>query len=274
MKLFILTLLALVLSFNILSQSNPLLPEDYADYPDPLMIAGNSRVADTEDWNNKRTEILNLFSDHIYGNFPEAPDSMKFFIKEERMLLTGIPCIFKNVNITAFRNGDSASFRTIIYFPVSPKPVPVFVLLNHRKIGSMEAKSAFIKEYWPADKIIQQGFATAMVISGDVSPDDKNEFHKGVISGLFPDELSRANGMKTISAWAWGASRVLDYLETDSLVNTQKAALIGHSRSGKTSLWCGANDERFKLVVSNNSGNSGAALSSRDVGEDSVYESP
>jgi hypothetical protein len=119
------------------------------------------------------------------------------------------------------------------------------------------------------EKFISEGIGVATIYYGDIEPD----FAEGVkygIRGHFlkagqtypaPDEWG------AISAWAWGLSFVMDYLETDKQVDAKKVALFGVSRLGKTVLWTGASDERFGMVIASCSGEGGAAISRRQYGE-------
>nr|MCQ5195797.1 acetylxylan esterase [Parabacteroides merdae] len=106
-------------------------------------------------------------------------------------------------------------------------------------------------------------------ITSTSSPDSKDRYAESILA-LFghPSEGDiPADGGQAIAAWAWGYSRVMDYLETDWQVDASKTILMGHSRLGKTSLWAGATDPRFAIVISNESRCGGAALSRRQVGE-------
>jgi hypothetical protein len=81
------------------------------------------------------------------------------------------------------------------------------------------------------------------------------------------DQSRNEESWGTIAAWAWGASRCLDYFETDEDIDAKKVALVGHSRGGKTALWAGASDQRFAMIVPNEAGCGGTSLARRRFGE-------
>ena len=120
--------------------------------------------------------------------------------------------------------------------------------------------------------IASEGFGLVTACYNDIYPDGTGNRDRSVIR-LFGDTLQRADGWGAISAWAWGLSRIMDYLEQAPGVDASRVTVTGHSRLGKTALWAAAQDRRFAAVISTNSGCGGAALSSNTATTKRLYRS-
>lgn len=227
-------------------------------------------ITTVEQWETfRRPELLNLLSVYEFGIRPmERPKDLHFEVTDvrENYLHTGV--IRKDIRI-CFLN---YSFPVELYLPAgSKKPCPVFVFPENEYYMERTDRSKTIDEpHLPIPEILRRGYAVAVIPVYYVSPDWKHQtrFKKGVFGAIQPDtDLRTDASWATISAWAWGCSRVLDYLETELAVCHTAAAVIGHSRCGKTALWAGATDQRFAMVIDNSSGCSGAAYTRGKKGE-------
>jgi hypothetical protein len=237
--------------------------------PELLKTQGGQTISTVDEWEKvRRPEILKLFEDHVYGQVPKDYDDIQFRIKNTDKKAMGGKATLKEVEITVFRNQKTATINLVMFTPNKvKKPVPVFLVLNHRGIKTMDVTRQNKDGFWPAEEVIEAGYGIAGFDVVDFAPDHKENFSQGVLDQLYPEQLAMDNGMRALGAWGWGASRAIDYFETDRSVDATKVITVGHSRGGKASLWCGAQDQRVAITISNESGNSGAALSRRNFGE-------
>ena len=232
-----------------------------------LFPAGSARTP--EAWRPRREEILELFREHVYGRSPGRPERLEFDVLERDDAAMGGAATLTRVAIVSTQAGRRHQFALTLLVPNGAKgPVPVFLLLNNRPATNVDPTRAEKSGFWPAEAVIARGYGIAALQVSELAPDDKEKYRQGVI-GLFSGNAvgEDPSDWKALGAWAWGASRALDYFETHPAVDARRVAVVGHSRGGKAALWAGAQDERFALVVSNESGEGGAALSRRHYGE-------
>ncbi|MDF1842717.1 MAG: acetylxylan esterase [Rubripirellula sp.] len=242
--------------------------------------AGNA--VDVDAWlSTRRAEVQQLFEDAIYGKTPRRKLSVRYELIESNPTALGGRATRKQV--AAFFGRDEYRIDILLYIPNQvANPVAGFVGLNFGGnhtvcsdpeillLNGQEKDRNAKSSRWQVELLIDRGFAIATVHRDQIDPDNyRNDFSDGIhpLFYLEGQTKPRTTEWGAIGAWAWGLSRVLDYLETDDQIDASRIAVIGHSRLGKAALWAGAQDTRFAMVVSNDSGCGGAALYRRCYGE-------
>lgn len=238
--------------------------------PDPLLTANGKKVTAKMWTASHREHTLEQFRTHIYGRNPVGrPKDLSFKItKTDPQALEG-KATLKLIEIHYSGPGGKGMFNLSLFVPNEAKePVPAFLLICNRDRENIDHTRNVKSPFWPVERAIERGYAIAAFHNSELDPDKHDKFKNGV-HGVFDvkDKPRAKDAWGTIAAWAWGASRVMDYFETDEAIDAKHVAVLGHSRGGKTALWCGAQDERFALTISNNSGCTGAALARRKSGE-------
>jgi hypothetical protein len=237
-------------------------------YTLPAVLPAGANIRTPEAWRARRADILDLFRDDVYGWSPGRPERLEFErVVVDPTAMNGAATL-ERVVIISHQAGRSHRFTFTLFVPNARQPAPVFLLLNNRPASNVDPTRAEKSGFWPAEDVIARGYGIAALQNNDLAPDDKAHFTEGVIHLFEGDRPDRSpHAWAALGAWAWGASRVMDYLETDPRVDPSRVAVLGHSRGGKAALWAGAQDERFALVISNESGEGGAALARRTFGE-------
>lgn len=265
--------------------------------PDPLVMADGSPVKDADAWTQqRRPEILEMFETQMYGRSPVPRSDMSAEVTESDPEALGGKAIRKQIRIYCSADKKGPKMDLLVYLPAQAKePVPTFlglnfngnhtvhadpqihlseswirnngtVVVNNRATTAARGTSA---SRWAVDDILARGYGLATIYYGDIDPDFDDGFKNGIHPLYYQagQTQPRPDEWGSIAAWSWGLSRALDYFETDDQIDHKRVAVMGHSRLGKTSLWAGATDQRFAIVISNDSGCGGAALSRRRIGE-------
>lgn len=263
---------------------------------DPLTTFKGRKVRNVRVWEKKRRpELLNFFTENVYGKVPGELKISEWKIVERGENAVNGKAIRKQVDIIFEKGNNYLRFNILMYLPKNIEKPPIFLgynfygnhtitddvnvlisdawVMDNPSFGiinnQLTEQSRGVRiNRWAVEKIIDAGYGLATIYYGEVDP-DKNDFYDGIHPFFYENgrQQPAANEWGSITAWAWGLSRALDYMENDNEVDATKVIVFGHSRLGKTSLWAGASDERFAAVISNNSGCGGAAMSKRKFGE-------
>jgi hypothetical protein len=259
-------------------------------YTLPDVLAG---VRDAKDWPARRQQIVEIYRTQVFGRSPGRPANQSFEVQGVDRQALGGRGVRKLVTISF---GSGPKLHLLVYLPTAKKPAPVFLAVSFsgnqticadpavplaeewvrdpvtkemakRTAGASSRGRAAAQ--WQLDKILEHGYGLATMYYGEIEPDFDGGMRYGVRPLFFKsgEAAPAADEWGAIGAWAWGLSRAMDYLETDGDVDAKRVAVFGHSRLGKTALWAGAQDTRFAMVISNESGEGGAAISRRDYGE-------
>lgn len=273
----------------------------------PLMPEAVSADIAKAHWNQaRRSEILSLFEQHVYGKTPTDSMTISSEVIEQSDNALGGIAKRRQLRLTispsaTTTNGDSRrqiQIDVLVYTPKKAKGrVPAFIGLNfygnqtvhsepeiqisqqwmrgNSSIGiinnrATEKTRGVYHERWQPEMLVERGYGLVTAYYGDIDPDNyRHDFSDGVHPLFYqPGQTKPAdNEWGAIAAWAWGLSKIRVALEADQLIDAKRLAVIGHSRLGKTALWAGAQDQEFAMVISNNSGCGGAALFRRCYGE-------
>jgi hypothetical protein len=264
--------------------------------PDPLQFSNGRKVKSVKAWEQKkRPETLRIFEEQVYGKIPAGLKMTAFTVLEESEQTPYPNSKRKQVEMLLEQDGRELRVEILIYLPLVEQSVPLFLGYNfygnhtitddvHVRISPSwvqdnpsfgiihnqltEQSRGVRTNRWSVGEILEAGYGLATIYYGDVDP-DRDEFSDGVHPFTYKPGQTRPepNEWGALSAWAWGLSRAMDYFETDPDIDAAKVAVMGHSRLGKAALWAGARDQRFAMVISNNSGCGGAAISRRQFGE-------
>ena len=259
--------------------------------PEVLTCQDGSVVTTRRQWEKKRRpEILQLISEQEYGVTPKDKVKTTYEVLTTDPQALGGKAMAQQVMLTFSGQGRQVKALLAAYVPNNRKGrVPVFIEYNFQgnhnvlQDESLMRSPAFTRPLhpkdplprwsegghvapWPLEQIIDRGYALVTMCFEDICPD----YPEGAplsIAALLPETGDSGSRWQAIGAWAWGSSRIADWVERQPWANRKQMAIAGLSRLGKAALWAGAQDERFQVVISNESGCGGAALSKRAYGE-------
>jgi hypothetical protein len=255
------------------SKANP-----YPTLPDPLVLKNGQKVTTPEVWwKQRRPEIVEDFDREVYGRVPKDTPKVKWEVTETTRARNGdMPVITKKL----VGHVDNSSYPPItvdiqltLTTPAeAPGPVPVMMEFGFNFGGKGPGKfpgppgGGKGGPTWQ-QQVLAKGWGYAIIVPTSVQADNGAGLTKGIIGLCNKGQPRKPDDWGALRAWAWGASRALDYLETDQAVDAKRVGIEGLSRYGKAALVAMAYDQRFAIGFIGSSGEGGAKLHRRHFGE-------
>lgn len=248
------------------------------DLPSLLVTPQGERITTPEEWFTvRRPQILALFGNLVYGRVPEPASRLRvtFEIADTNPQFMAGKATRKDVKIHLQNESGKMSMHVLVFVPNgAEKPVPAFLKhsFNNTQSDDFDASATRperLRNGWPLGEFFDRGYGFCAVYHEDLIAHNEVEFLKSIHRLFYPPGQSfpKAHEWGVLSTCAWGAMRAMDYLETEAHVDHTRVAVMGHSKMGKAALWTAAQDDRFALAISAQSGCAGAALWRRKSGE-------
>jgi len=224
--------------------------------PELLTLQNGKKVTDAKTWmKERRPEILQLFATNVYGKtMVGRPAAMTWEVTGEKRT-----------------HNDSAIEKTVAIYFAGKKDGPTMDLKIVLPAGAKKAVPVFLIPAWGNDEayLIAHGYGSVVFTPWQVELDKKDKYDSSIRKFYAQpgQDKAKPDEWGAIGAWAWAMSRAMDYLETDKAIDAKKVCIMGFSRYGKVAMWAGAQDQRFAIVVSGESGCGGAVIVRRGYGE-------
>lgn len=258
---------------------------------------GKGEIKTALEWEQiNRKWVISVMESEMYGKMPPRPAEMKVELRESSDNALGGVAKRRQYIIHLKDKGGEISFNLLLYLPKTDKPVPAIILPNFYGNHTITTEpEIFMPTCWmrnqtgknpivsdnkphesqrgkmaktcPVEDVVKRGYALATYFYCEIYPDkEKDDGASESIYKIFPKDMDFDKRPATV-AWAWGNSRVVDCLETLPEIDSTRIGVTGHSRLGRTSILTGAYDKRIALVLANNPGHMGSAISRRRFGE-------
>jgi len=252
------------------SKANP-----YPTLPDPLLLKNGKRVTSAKVWwSQRRPEIVEDFDREVYGRVPNNVPKVKWVVASTTNEKNGaVPIIVKKL----VGHADNSSYPAIsvdiqltLTTPANATgPVPVIIEFGFVFPPGFRPPTGFTPPPGPTwqEQLLAKGWGYAILIPTSYQADNGAGLTSGIIGLSNKGQPRRPDDWGALRAWAWGASRALDYFETDKSVDAKHVGIEGLSRYGKAALVTMAYDQRFAIGFIGSSGEGGARLHRRNFGE-------